>query len=68
VRFGLEITGYSLPASLFRWRLPLIRQQLWPLYVQKGIIPEAATGLRAATEPATSPQNPGLDPDHTGPV
>lgn len=32
---------------LFRRQLPLIRQQLRPLYVQKGILSETATGLSA---------------------
>jgi len=43
-----------LGALAFARALPGIRAELRPIYVQLGIIPEVATGLQTATEPATT--------------
>lgn len=40
---------------LFRRKLPIMRQQLRPLYVERGILPEMADGLGAATQTAVPP-------------
>jgi MFS family permease len=37
-------------AAAFAWRLPALRKLVRPIYRERGIIPEVATGLEAATE------------------
>jgi MFS family permease len=44
--------GCLVAAVAFAWNLPALRTQIRPIYVQLGIIPELATGLQVATEPA----------------
>lgn len=46
-----------LGALLFARHLPSWRQMVRPVYVQKGIIPEIAEGLRAATGMAAPPKD-----------
>jgi MFS family permease len=36
-------------AALFRRRLPLLRDVVWPIYRRMGILPEVAAGIEAAT-------------------
>ncbi len=53
--FGLEmilIVGGSLcviGAMLFMTKLPLLREKIRPIYVEKGIIPQVAKGIQSAT-------------------
>jgi MFS family permease len=59
-RFGapgtLQLGGAIclLGALVFSRALPGIRAQMRPIYVRLGIVPEVATGLQTATEPATA--------------
>jgi MFS family permease len=54
-RFGADGTvmiagaGVALAGLLFSIKLPALRKLVRPIYVAKGIIPEVAGGLRAAT-------------------
>ncbi len=43
-------------ASLFALRLPEIRKEIRPIYVELGILPEVATGIQSATELRTPPE------------
>jgi MFS family permease len=43
-----------LAAALFSRRLPVLRQLVRPIYVGRGILPEVALGLQAATHQATT--------------
>ena len=45
-----------LGAGVFAFYLPRIREQSRPIYIQRGIIPEVAEGLRAATEGTDMPK------------
>ena len=36
-------------AALFAWQLPVLRKLIRPIYVEKGIIPELARGINAAS-------------------
>lgn len=53
--FGAPLTvlagglGCLVAASVFYRRIPMLREQIIPVYVEKGIIPEIATGLQSAT-------------------
>jgi MFS family permease len=55
-KFGAPSTmavcgGMVMVGSLFYWRqLPWMREQVQPIYVAKGILPEMAAGVEAATE------------------
>jgi MFS family permease len=42
----------TLGAAFFAKRLPALRAKARPIYVQMGIIPEIATGIRSAAEPS----------------
>ena len=41
-------------AALFAWRLPALRRLVRPIYRERGIIPEVAAGIEAATEGSAS--------------
>lgn len=43
-------------AALFALRLPEIRKEIHPIYVELGILPEVATGIQSATELRTPPE------------
>lgn len=43
-------------AAAFARRLPAIREQVHPIYVRLGILPEIATGLQAAANATTPPR------------
>jgi MFS family permease len=45
-----------LGAAVFAARLPVLRRLIRPIYRQRGIIPEVATGLQAAAEGGTPRQ------------
>jgi MFS family permease len=44
-------------AALFATRLPALRQQVRPIYVRLGILPEIAEGLQSASQLATPPED-----------
>jgi MFS family permease len=44
-------------ALLFALRLPRLRQQVRPIYVRMGILPEVATGIQAATSLTVPPED-----------
>ena len=41
-------------AAVFAWRLPALRRLVQPIYRERGIIPEVAAGIEAATEGSVS--------------
>lgn len=43
-------------AALFALRLPEIRKEIRPIYVELGILPEVATGIQSATDLRTPPE------------
>lgn len=43
-----------LAAALFSRRLPVLRQMVRPIYVGRGILPEVALGIQAATQQAAT--------------
>jgi MFS family permease len=47
-------TTCALGAFFFARRLPALRAKVHPIYVQMGIIPEIASGIRSATEPSVA--------------
>jgi MFS family permease len=55
VAWALGVGGGScvLAAFVFGSRLPLLRELIRPIYVSRGIIPELARGIQAATHQAT---------------
>jgi len=36
-------------AALFAWQLPALRKLIRPIYVEKGILPEIASGIQSAS-------------------
>jgi len=45
-----------LGALVFARALPALRQEIRPIYVRLGIIPELAAGLQSAAEPSPAPR------------
>jgi MFS family permease len=43
-------------AAVFAWGLPRLREHVRPIYVQKGILPEIATGMQTAAELTRPPE------------
>ncbi len=41
-------------AALFAWRLPALRRLVRPVYLERGIVPEVAAGIAAATRVSSS--------------
>ncbi|MDD5563755.1 MAG: MFS transporter [Thermoanaerobaculaceae bacterium] len=41
-------------AALFAWRLPVLRRLVRPVYLERGIVPEVAAGIAAATRVSSS--------------
>jgi MFS family permease len=48
--------GCILAAAWFASLLPKLRERVWPIYVEKGILPEIAEGIRSATRMARPEQ------------
>ena len=48
-------TGCLMGAFLFARQLPRLREIMRPIYIRKGILPEVATGTRAAQKPHIRP-------------
>jgi MFS family permease len=46
-----------LGGSVFAYKLPLFKTLIRPIYKEKGIIPEIAEGIQAASNFRTPPQN-----------
>ncbi len=56
--FTIALGGVSVmvAAGLFGYHIPLFRELVRPIYRQLGIIPEVATGIQAATQLSSTPE------------
>ena len=53
---GPSLTRWKRGGELVKAPLPVLRRLIRPIYRQRGIIPEVATGLQAAAEGGTPRQ------------